>query len=116
VLDVLGRFLNMGVEAYNFVSALNCILAQRLVRVICDHCKHPVTYPEALLIESGLDPDEWRHIPMMEGTGVFRMRRDRLPRPLGYPRTARFDGPDSRADSRQAAHHGNQGAPPRKTA
>src|SRR3984957_2764956 len=39
VLDVLGRFLNMGVEAYNFVSALNCILAQRLVRVICNHCK-----------------------------------------------------------------------------
>jgi type II secretory ATPase GspE/PulE/Tfp pilus assembly ATPase PilB-like protein len=39
VLDVLGRFLNMGVEPYNFVSALNCILAQRLVRVICEHCK-----------------------------------------------------------------------------
>ncbi len=38
VLDVLGRFLNMGVEPYNFVSALNCILAQRLVRVICPHC------------------------------------------------------------------------------
>ena len=36
VLDVLGRFLNMGVEPYNFVSALNCILAQRLVRMICD--------------------------------------------------------------------------------
>ena len=39
VLDVLGRFLNMGVEPYNFVSALNCILAQRLVRMICPHCK-----------------------------------------------------------------------------
>jgi len=33
VLDVLGRFLNMGVEAYQFVSALNCVLAQRLVRI-----------------------------------------------------------------------------------
>ena len=42
VLDVLGRFLNMGVEAYQFVSALNCVLAQRLVRVICTHCKRPV--------------------------------------------------------------------------
>ena len=40
VLDVLGRFLNMGVEPYNFVSSLNCILAQRLVRVICPHCRH----------------------------------------------------------------------------
>ena len=39
VLDVLGRFLNMGVEAYQFVSALNCVLAQRLVRNICVHCK-----------------------------------------------------------------------------
>ena len=42
VLDVLGRFLNMGVELYNFVSALNCILAQRLVRMICPHCKKQV--------------------------------------------------------------------------
>ena len=41
VLDVLGRFLNMGVEAYQFVSALNCVLAQRLVRMICTHCKRP---------------------------------------------------------------------------
>ena len=47
VLDVLGRFLNMGVEPYNFVSALNCILAQRLVRVICAHCKTRVYYPDA---------------------------------------------------------------------
>ena len=39
VVDVLGRFLNMKVELYNFVSALNCILAQRLVRKICVHCK-----------------------------------------------------------------------------
>ena len=42
VVDVLGRFLNMGVEAYNFVSALNCILAQRLVRTICEYCARPV--------------------------------------------------------------------------
>src|ERR1043165_6648525 len=63
VLDVLGRFLNMGVEAYNFVSALNCILAQRLVRVICEHCKRPGKYPDALLVESGLNPDEWRYVP-----------------------------------------------------
>ena len=41
VIDVLGRFLNMGVEPYQFVSALNCVLAQRLVRIICAHCKRP---------------------------------------------------------------------------
>src|SRR6266511_4250503 len=65
VLDVLGRFLNMGVEAYNFVSALNCILAQRLVRVTCEHCKRRVRYPDSLLVESGLNPDEWRDVPFL---------------------------------------------------
>jgi type IV pilus assembly protein PilB len=68
---VLGRFLNMGVEAYNFVSALNCILAQRLVRVICDHCKRPVQYPDAYLEESGLNLAEWRDVPLYEGNGCF---------------------------------------------
>ncbi|MCW5979041.1 MAG: type II/IV secretion system protein [Bryobacteraceae bacterium] len=71
VLDVLGRFLNMGVEPYNFVSALNCILAQRLVRVICVHCSQQVTYPDSYLLESGLDPDVWRSYPVYEGMGCF---------------------------------------------
>jgi type IV pilus assembly protein PilB len=71
VLDVLGRFLNMGVEPYNFVSALNCILAQRLVRVICVHCKKRVYYPDAYLVESGLDPKDWRDVPVYEGAGCF---------------------------------------------
>ena len=71
VLDVLGRFLNMGVEPYNFVSALNCILAQRLVRQICEHCKRQVRYPDSMLVESGLNPDEWRHVPLLEGAGCF---------------------------------------------
>src|SRR5215217_6269214 len=56
VLDVLGRFLNMGVEAYQFVSALNCVLAQRLVRNICVHCKRRATVSRAQLEESALDP------------------------------------------------------------
>src|SRR5579884_2408095 len=71
VLDVLGRFLNMGVEAYNFVSALNCILAQRLVRVICPHCKQKVRYNEDTLTESGLNPAEWRGVDFLEGRGCF---------------------------------------------
>ena len=56
VIDVLGRFLNMGVEAFQFVSALNCVLAQRLVRTICAECKRPVAVDPKLLDESGLDP------------------------------------------------------------
>src|SRR5712691_2250102 len=71
VLDVLGRFLNMGVEPYNFVSALNCILAQRLVRIICGFCRKRVKYPDSLLVESGLNPDEWRYVPLVEGAGCF---------------------------------------------
>jgi type IV pilus assembly protein PilB len=57
VTDVIGRFINMGVEPYNFVSALNCIMAQRLVRVICDQCKKRVEYSAEHLKESGLEPD-----------------------------------------------------------
>jgi type IV pilus assembly protein PilB len=71
VLDVLGRFLNMGVEPYNFVAALNCILAQRLVRVICPHCKKPVDYPDEYLAESGLKREEWADVTFYEGTGCF---------------------------------------------
>src|SRR5512132_2468235 len=71
VLDVLGRFLNMGVEAYNFVSALNCILAQRLVRVICPHCKAPVKYSDEYLTESGLALADWGEVIFYEGAGCF---------------------------------------------
>jgi type II secretory ATPase GspE/PulE/Tfp pilus assembly ATPase PilB-like protein len=56
VFDVIGRFLHMQVDPYSFISALNCILAQRLVRVLCPRCKTPVTYTAAQLLESGLDP------------------------------------------------------------
>jgi type IV pilus assembly protein PilB len=57
VFDVIGRFIHMGVEPYNFVSALNCVLAQRLVRVLCSHCKREAEVAPQLLVESGLDPD-----------------------------------------------------------
>jgi type II secretory ATPase GspE/PulE/Tfp pilus assembly ATPase PilB-like protein len=57
VFDVIGRFIHMGVEPYNFVSALNCVMAQRLVRVLCVSCKRQAPPSESLLHESGLDPD-----------------------------------------------------------
>jgi type IV pilus assembly protein PilB len=71
VVDVLGRFLNMGVEAYNFVSALNCILAQRLVRTVCGQCVRTVTYPDEVLIASGMEPAEWRGFAFREGIGCI---------------------------------------------
>src|SRR5499426_1607338 len=71
VLDVLGRFLNIGVEAYQFVSALNCVLAQRLVRNICTHCKRPAKVSRLLLEESGLDPGLEHTHTFYEGIGCI---------------------------------------------
>ena len=71
VVDVLGRFLNMGVEAYNFVSALNCILAQRLVRLICEHCKAARRYPAAWVEQANLPLDEWADFEFAEGEGCI---------------------------------------------
>jgi type IV pilus assembly protein PilB len=71
VVDVLGRFLNMGVEPYNFVSALNCILAQRLVRQVCEFCVRDVHYSDAELQASGLDLHEWRGFKFREGPGCI---------------------------------------------
>ena len=71
VVDVLGRFLNMGVEPYNFVSALNCILAQRLVRQVCDFCATTVRYTDAELVENGLFPEDWQNFAFREGSGCI---------------------------------------------
>src|SRR5256885_965160 len=71
VTDVIGRFINMGVEPYNFVSALNCILAQRLVRVICTNCKQPKRYTNTELQELGLDPAQWSGVVLAEGAGCL---------------------------------------------
>ncbi len=71
VVDVLGRFLNMKVDLYNFVSALNVILAQRLVRRICESCKRPSKPSRQLLEESGLDPRVHGDLSFSEGVGCI---------------------------------------------
>jgi len=71
VTDVIGRFINMGVEPYNFVSALNCIMAQRLVRVVCSNCKRPKKYSTTELQEAGLDPALWIGAQLVEGVGCL---------------------------------------------
>ena len=80
--DVIGRFVNMGIEPYNFVSSLNCILAQRLVRAICEACREPAHVTRELCEASGLDYDEYRDVPFSQGRGCpechgtgFRGRR-----------------------------------------
>jgi type II secretory ATPase GspE/PulE/Tfp pilus assembly ATPase PilB-like protein len=71
VVDVVGRFINMGVEPYNFVSALNCILAQRLVRLICVSCKKPVKASREQMRESGLDYEQYGDYTFYEGKGCI---------------------------------------------
>jgi type IV pilus assembly protein PilB len=71
VTDVIGRFINMGVEPYNFVSALNCIMAQRLVRVICPKCKRAKKFSLEELKEAGLDPALWGSVTFAEGAGCL---------------------------------------------
>lgn len=69
VFDVIGRFASMGIDSYNFLAALTCVLAQRLVRVICPDCRHQVPLDQALAEESGLDYDEFKTSPFYEGKG-----------------------------------------------
>ncbi len=69
VFDVIGRMLNMGVETYNFVSALNCVLAQRLVRLVCEHCRQEVQPSAELLAASGLEAVDVSAATFYEGTG-----------------------------------------------
>ncbi len=71
VFDVLGRFLNMGVEPYQFISALNCVMAQRLVRKICEACKRPATIDPALLAESAIDASIAAKHTFYEGAGCI---------------------------------------------
>jgi len=67
--DVIGRFVNMGIEPYNFVSSLNCILAQRLVRAICAVCREPVTLTREMCEASGLSYEQYRDTPLSQGRG-----------------------------------------------
>ncbi len=74
VFDVIGRFMHMDVDLYSFVSALNAILAQRLVRIICPHCAEDYLPDEVLLRESGLAPEQARSFRWRIGRGCRECR------------------------------------------
>jgi len=76
--DVLGRFLHMGLDPYNFVSSLNCVLAQRLVRRLCDHCREEVEYTADELVEAGVSPDD------LTGLTLYREKGCRECNGVGY--------------------------------
>lgn len=67
--DVLGRFIHMGIDPYNFVSCLNCVMAQRLVRKVCPRCKQPVKYSDEFLLESAIDPTDCAAVTFYEAKG-----------------------------------------------
>jgi general secretion pathway protein E len=74
VFDVIGRFMHMGVDPYSFVSALNGILAQRLVRVICAFCAEPADITPELLAASGIAPEAAQGYRFMQGAGCGHCR------------------------------------------
>ncbi|MCC6141266.1 MAG: type II/IV secretion system protein [Nitrospira sp.] len=69
VFDVIGRFASMGIDAYNFLAALNCVLAQRLVRILCPSCRVQVAADQSLLEDSGLDYEQYKDTPFYQGKG-----------------------------------------------
>lgn len=68
-IDVIARFTHMGIDLYNFVSALNCVMAQRLIRMICEHCKTKTKINRDLLELSDLDPKQCVNVTWFEGKG-----------------------------------------------
>ena len=69
VFDVIGRFASMGIDSYNFLAALTCVLAQRLIRIICPNCRHQVKLDQALAEESGLEYEQYKNAAFHEGKG-----------------------------------------------
>ncbi|MDT3708213.1 MAG: GspE/PulE family protein [Thiobacillus sp.] len=74
VFDVIGRFIHMGVDPYSFVSALNGIMAQRLVRVSCPHCAVDVQPDAELLADSGIGPEQAAGMRFRAGRGCGHCR------------------------------------------
>ena len=113
VVDVLGRFLNMGVEPYNFVSALNCILAQRLVRQVCEFCVQDVhLHRRRTASKTASSLIRVARRCLQGRPGLHRVRRHRLPRPLRHPRAAGA----GRRNPRDAAAEKRPGSEIRKKA
>ena len=74
VFDVIGRFTHMGVDPYSFVSAMNGIVAQRLVRLICPQCVTSYEPDSALLAESGLEGEDVSGFEFRMGKGCNHCR------------------------------------------
>ena len=113
VFDVIGRFIHMGVEPYNFVSALNCVMAQRLVRVLCASCKRQAAAAGEPAARVGPRPRPLPRPGLLRGRGLRGVRRHRLPRAHRGGGAARHVGPHPAADPRAPPVGGDQAGRPR---
>lgn len=69
--DVINRFVHLGIDAFNLVSALNCVVAQRLIRTLCS-CKRKIQVAKTVLFDSGLDPRGYQDVPFYGPSGCNR--------------------------------------------
>jgi type IV pilus assembly protein PilB len=67
--QTINRLMLMGVPPFNVVSAINLIVAQRLVRRLCEACKAPVYYPKSLLLAAGFTEQESEHLRLFQAMG-----------------------------------------------
>lgn len=67
--QTLNRLLQMGIPAFNIISAVNLIMAQRLGRRLCEHCKVPANLPDKVLLDAGFKPEELRELKMFSAVG-----------------------------------------------
>ncbi|MDP1773401.1 MAG: type IV-A pilus assembly ATPase PilB [Methylobacter sp.] len=67
--QTLNRLLQMGIPAFNIVSAINLIMAQRLGRRLCEHCKVPANFPDKVLLDAGFNPEELRDLKIFSAVG-----------------------------------------------
>jgi general secretion pathway protein E len=74
VFDVIGRFMHMGLDPYSFVSALNGVAAQRLVRIVCTQCSIEARPAAAVLAASGVTAEQVEHWRFRTGKGCGQCR------------------------------------------
>ena len=67
--QTLNRLMQMGIEPFNIVSAVNLIMAQRLARRLCEHCKKPADFPDNILISAGFNEDELKTLKIFSPVG-----------------------------------------------
>ncbi len=65
----LTRLLNMGVAPFNVASSVSMVIAQRLVRRLCDSCRDPVTYPKDVLLQVGFEEQNIDSLELYQAVG-----------------------------------------------